>query len=89
MALGAQRSSVLGMVLREAAILLITGVAVAIPAALATTRLARALLYGVEPNDLFSIAAASSLLVAVGVFAAFLPARKAASIDPLQALRHE
>ncbi len=89
MALGAQQSSVLAMIIREAALMLILGVAVAIPAALAVTRLARTLLYGVEPNDVLSIAAASALLIAVGVFAAFLPARKAASIDPLRALRHE
>jgi len=89
MALGAQQSSVLAMIIREAALLLIIGVAVAVPAALAVTRLARTLLYGVEPNDGFSIIAASALLIAVGVFAAFLPARKAASIDPLSALRHE
>jgi len=89
MALGAPQGKVLRMVLREATLLLVIGAAIAVPAALAVTRLAESLLFGVEPNDPLSIALAAAFLLAVGVAAALIPARRASAIDPLHALRHE
>jgi predicted permease len=89
MALGAPQGKVLRMVMREAVLLLVIGSVIAVPAALAVTRLAESLLYGVKSNDPVSIAAAAGFLLAVGLMAALLPARKASAIDPLRALRHE
>jgi ABC-type antimicrobial peptide transport system permease subunit len=89
MALGADRARVIGQVLREAleqtAIGLIVGVALAIVAARALT----SLLFGVAPGDPAVFAEAALVLVLSATFAAFVPARRAASIDPARALRSE
>jgi macrolide transport system ATP-binding/permease protein len=89
MALGAERSDVLWLVLKENLVVMLTGVLVGLPAALAATRLIRGLLYGVEPADPIAIAAAGLLIVAAGLTAAFLPALRATKIDPMLALRYE
>lgn len=89
MALGAERSSVLWLVLKEALILVAAGVAIGVPAALAVTKFADTLLYGVGARDGVSIAAATLFLSAVAVLAGFLPARRASRLDPLQALRYD
>jgi len=65
------------------------GVAVGIPAALACGRLVANQLYGLESNDSMTIAGAASLLLVVALVASFLPARRAALLDPLAALREE
>ncbi len=88
-ALGAQSGSVVWMILREVLRLVAIGVAVGLPAALALSRIVRAQLYGIEPYDPFSIAAATLLLAAVAVFAGYLPARRAAAYDPVRVLRYE
>jgi predicted permease len=88
-ALGANSRDVLGMVLREALLLVLLGAAIGIPAALAAGRLVAALLFGVSPADPFTLAVAMFLLTAVAVLAAYLPARRAAQLDPMSALRYE
>ena len=65
------------------------GLAIGIPAALALTRFVQAKLYGVQPTDPISFAAAAILMTTVGATAAWLPARRAARVDPIQALRNE
>ena len=89
MALGAQRRDVVGLVLRETMLLVFIGVGAGLSAAFATTRLIRSLLYGLTPNDPLTIGLAGLLLLAVAAMAGYLPARRAARVDPMEALRHE
>lgn len=89
MALGAARAGVQWMVLRQSLLLAALGLAAGIPAALALTRLVRSLLYGVTPNDLVSLGGAGVVMVAVAALAAWIPARRAAAVDPIKALRQE
>jgi predicted permease len=89
LALGAQRGDVLRMILRQAARLLIFGLVIGVFAAFFTTRLVRSFLYGVDQHDLLTIVAVSILLLAVGLVASYLPARRAARIEPVEALRSE
>ena len=89
MALGAQPGNVLNMVLSESVWLVAAGFAAGIPAALACGRFVSSQLYGVEPNDLLTIAIAAGSLLGVAMLASFLPARRAAHLDPLTALREE
>ncbi len=93
MALGAQRADVLSMILRETLLLVVAGVAIGIPASLAATRFTSSfiadLLYGVKANDAPTISLATMVLIAVALFAGFLPARRATKVDPMVALRHE
>jgi predicted permease len=86
-AVGAQRQNVLWLVLRETLALAILGLAVGIPAALAACRLISSMLFGLSPSDLPTITAVSLLLLLVALFAGYLPARRASSIDPIAALR--
>jgi putative ABC transport system permease protein len=89
LALGAQRSGVLKMVVGQAALLAATGVGIGVMIALGLTRIMRSLLYGVSATDLWIYAGASAALLSVAVAAAIVPAWRAASIDPLRALRQE
>ena len=86
MALGAERSSVLRMVMREALALVLVGGLVGLPLAFAAGRGVAALLYGVAPADLVSFAAGSGVLVAVAAVAAYVPAYRASRISPMVAL---
>jgi predicted permease len=88
-ALGAGRGSLLGLVMREAALLTACGVVVAIPAALALTRLVRAQLYQVVPYDPLSVAVSTVALTAVALLAGYIPAERATRVNPILALRHE
>jgi predicted permease len=88
-ALGATPRRVAAPVLREALLLSLIGVAVGLPAAFAVGRLIRSQLYGVTPYDPLALAGAVAALIAVALFAAWLPARRAARIDPMVALRCE
>jgi predicted permease len=89
MALGAQPGNVLWLVLREALALVIGGVVIGLLAALFATRLVGALLFGLKPTDPLTLAGAAVLLIGVGILAGYLPARRAARIDPMAALRDE
>jgi ABC-type antimicrobial peptide transport system permease subunit len=88
-ALGARKEQVVGMVMRDAARLLIPGVSIGVVLSLVATRGASALLFGIKPNDPLTFAAATVVLAAIAACASFVPARRAASMDPLAALRHE
>jgi putative ABC transport system permease protein len=88
-ALGAQRAEIFAMVLKQAALLAAAGIVVGLAAAFATTRLMMRFLYGVRPTDPITFAGVALLLLAAGLLACYLPARKAMSVDPLTALRYE
>jgi predicted permease len=89
MALGAQRRDISRMVLREGLAVTLTGVAIGLAFALAVTRLMIALLYGVTPTDPATFVAVPVLLAAVSLFASWMPARRAAAVDPQEAIRYE
>jgi predicted permease len=88
-AIGAEGSSILSMVLREAGWVLTCGIAGGLAAAWWLGRIVRALLYGVQPGDLASMAIAVGVVAAAGTLAAWIPARRASRIDPIEALRYE
>jgi predicted permease len=89
MALGARRSSVLWLILREILVLVAIGIAIGIPVALEGNHLVAALLYGLSPADPGSLLAAVGLLMAIATLAGYLPARKASLVEPTVALRSE
>ncbi len=89
MAIGAARGDILWLVMREVILLVAAGVAIALPAAWALTRLVRAQLYGISPGDPASIAVATVAMAAVALLAGYLPARRATRVDPMRALRWE
>jgi ABC-type antimicrobial peptide transport system permease subunit len=88
-ALGAGRAHIQWLVLREVLPLIGAGVTIGIPAALAVTRLAKSLLYGVTPNDPTTLTGAALLMCAIALLAGYLPARRATRVDPMVALRCE
>lgn len=88
-ALGADRASVIRLVLREALLLLGIGLAAGVVLALWAGRAAGALLFGLAPHDAVSFGAASALLTTVALMASYVPARRAAGIDPIASLRNE
>ncbi len=89
MALGAQQGQVLWMVMRESLVLFLVGAAVGLPGAVAIGSLLKASLFGLEPVDPLTIAAAIAGIALVTLAASFLPARRASSVDPMRALRAE
>jgi len=89
MALGANQAGVLWMVLRDALMLSVCGIAIGMPLALTSTRLFRSLLFAVAPTDAATLAAIAASIVGVTMIAGYLPARRAASVDPVVALRAE
>jgi len=88
-ALGADRRSILRMVLRQGLGLAIIGAAVGLVAALIVSHLMAGLLYGVRPTDPLTFAGVALLLIGVGLLACYIPARRVLRVDPLVALRHE
>jgi predicted permease len=88
-ALGAQRRGVVGMVLRESMIMVGVGVVLGLVAAIAASRLLTAILFGLSPTDTWTMAGAISLMIGVSLAAGYLPARRAARVDPMVALRYE
>ena len=89
MALGAARGSIMGMVLRETLLLVACGLAFGVPAAALASRLIASQLFGLKPGDPTTVLAACLLMAAVTTIASYLPARRAASVNPMQALRSE
>jgi predicted permease len=88
-ALGAQRGNLLWLVMRQAGVMLLVGVFIGLGLALASGRLVRGFLYGVKAHDGWTLAGAALLLFASGMLAAWLPARRAARVNPMEALRAE
>jgi putative ABC transport system permease protein len=88
-ALGANRSNLLWMVLRQAGVMLFAGTVVGTGLALAAGKLVSRFLYGVSAHDEWTMVTAPVLLIATGLVAAYLPARRAANTDPMEALRAE
>ncbi len=89
LAIGAQKSDVAALFLRESAVIVASGIVLGVPAALVATRLLKSLLYGLQPTDAPTLVVSSAVLLLAGFFATVLPVRRAAAIEPLQALRHE
>jgi predicted permease len=89
MALGAQRGMIARMVLRETLLLVVCGLAVGVPVALIASRFMATQLFGLKPGDPLTFAIACAGMVAVTLAASYLPARRAASVDPMRALRSE
>ncbi len=89
LALGAGRGDVQWMMLRESLLMVAIGMVAGIPAALAVTGFLQRSLYGIAPTDPVSFVAAGALMLAVAAVAAWLPARRAALVDPMRALRNE
>ncbi len=89
MALGAQTSDVLRLVLVESMILVVIGAAIGLATSLAAGRLVASMLFGLAPTDAVTIAVAMAAMLAVAALAGYLPARRAARVDPLVALRYE
>jgi predicted permease len=88
-ALGAQRKNIMEMLLGQAGRMLLLGAVIGIALAYASTRLLAGFLFGVKPHDLVTILAVTMLLLSFGLLAAYLPARSAARVDPMKALRSE
>jgi macrolide transport system ATP-binding/permease protein len=89
MALGARRGVVVWMVLRQVLLIAAVGLGIGVPLALAASRFVEAFLFGMKPNDPVSLALAVAILLCAGLLAGYIPARRAARIDPMAALRHE
>ncbi len=89
MALGAERGQVLWMVLRSGLVLCLFGIGLGLALVTASSHVLASLLYGVAPKDPVSLAAAVTGILGIGLLATYLPARRAATIDPMIALRNE
>jgi predicted permease len=89
LALGAQTGTLLWMVLRESLLLLAIGLAIGLPTALASTGILRNLLYQLSPTDPWTFALSAIVVAAMTLLAAWLPARRAAKVDPMVALRYD
>jgi ABC-type antimicrobial peptide transport system permease subunit len=89
MALGAERRRILWMVLREVVALCGCGLAVGLGIAYETTEFVKSLLFGLKPNDPWTLGVSVSILIACAVLAGYLPAWRASRIDPVATLRHE
>ncbi|MGH9160896.1 MAG: FtsX-like permease family protein [Vicinamibacteraceae bacterium] len=89
MALGAERAHIFRLVIREALVLIVTGVAIGLPITLAGAHAVRTLLHGVDPFGLTLLASSIAVLIVVGALATWIPARRAAAVAPSEALRSE
>jgi putative ABC transport system permease protein len=89
MALGASGGTVVRMIVRQALLLVLSGVAIGIAAALALTRFISSLLFGVSATDPAVLAGVTVLLIAIASLACYIPARRASAVDPIVALRYE
>ncbi len=89
MAVGAQRSSIIWLVLHDSALLILMGLVIGVPLALSGTRWIKSFLFGVPPLDPLAAGTAILLILILASVAGYLPARRAAKVDPMRALRHE
>ncbi len=89
LALGAQRGDLLWLVMRQASVMLVAGVVIGLALALASGRVVRSYLYGVSARDGWTLGFVAVILLLIGLLAAYLPARRAAQVDPMEALRAE
>jgi ABC-type antimicrobial peptide transport system permease subunit len=89
MALGARRDVVIWMVLREVGVLAALGLAISVPIAVGSSRLIESFLFNMKPNDPRALALAVGILLSAALLAGYGPARRAARVDPMVALRHE
>jgi ABC-type antimicrobial peptide transport system permease subunit len=89
MALGAQRSDILRIVLGEGALIVVAGVGAGLFGSVMLTRFLQTMLFEIKPTDPITFTALTILLAGVALMASFIPARRASRIDPLVALRHE
>jgi predicted permease len=89
LALGAQPGQVRGMILRETTWLAGAGIVAGVAVALVLTRLVKSMLYGIQPYDPLTLSAGVGLLLTVALVASWIPARRAAGVQPIEALRHE
>jgi putative ABC transport system permease protein len=89
MALGARQGDVMRMVLRRGAVLIAAGICIGLLAGFALTRFLASQIWGVSPTDPWTFAAVVALVIAAGLAACYLPARRATQVDPLVALRYE
>jgi predicted permease len=89
MALGAARTNVVWLVMREVTILVVAGVGLGLPLAVGFSRLVRSQLFGVSPGDPLTLLVASATLASVALLAGYVPAAAASRVDPMVALRHE
>jgi ABC-type antimicrobial peptide transport system permease subunit len=88
-ALGAERGAILGMVLRETAVIVLAGIAVGVPAAWVGSTLLKTRLFGLTPHDPWSIGLSVAATLVVTMLASYIPARRASRVDPMVALRYE
>ena len=89
MTLGADRGEITGMIIRESGMLLAAGIGVGIPLSIGGSRAASSMLFGLKPYDPVTLAISATLLAVVAVAASYIPARRAAKVDPMVALRYE
>jgi putative ABC transport system permease protein len=89
LALGARPGDALGLLIRQALRLVLSGIGIGLLVAFGVTRLLRSLLFGVRPDSPLVLAVAAALLVVVGLLASYFPARRATKVDPMVALRYE
>jgi putative ABC transport system permease protein len=87
MALGSQRGEVIRMVLRHGGFLIGLGIVIGVPVAVLVSRVLTSLIYGIAPTDVLSFLSAPLILLVVGLVASYIPARRAASVDPISILR--
>jgi len=88
-ALGAERSQVMNLVLKQGLVLTLAGLGIGLLGALALTQLLAKMLYEVQPTDPLTFAGVTLLLAAVALLANYLPARRATRVNPIEALRYE
>jgi ABC-type antimicrobial peptide transport system permease subunit len=89
LALGARRGDLLWLVMRQASVMLVCGVVIGLGLAVASGRVVRSYLYGVSARDGWTLGLVALVLMVAGLLAAYLPARRAALVDPMEALRAE
>jgi ABC-type antimicrobial peptide transport system permease subunit len=89
MALGARQGAIMWLVMRGVLLLLSIGLAIGVPSAYLLSRFVSSQLFGVQPTDGWTAVAAVVVLATVALGAGFMPARRASTIDPIQALRYE